>query len=153
MIVIERALLSVLLLTLALVAYRLFNAGLLRRRTRLSLQLPDYQPGRPAVLYFTMPYCAPCDTVQAPALRDLQTRFGDGLQVIEIDASRSPDQADHWGVLSVPTTFIIDVEGRPRGVNHGVARADKLERQLAAIGIVPPTQKTSAWPAVYGVDE
>ncbi|HLE53485.1 MAG TPA: hypothetical protein VI755_15570, partial [Anaerolineales bacterium] len=38
--------------------------------------------------------------------------------------------ADYWGVLSVPTTFIIDRRGRPRRVNHGVASAEKLFKQI-----------------------
>jgi hypothetical protein len=33
--------------------------------------------------------------------------------------------------LSVPTTYIIDSQGQPRFVNHGVALYEKLSRQLA----------------------
>jgi protein-disulfide isomerase-like protein with CxxC motif len=38
--------------------------------------------------------------------------------------------ANEWGVMSVPTTFILDKDGRPRQINHGVARAEKLLAQL-----------------------
>jgi hypothetical protein len=55
------------------------------------------------------------------------------LQVIEIDAVAQPDLADHWGVLSVPTTFIIDGYGQVRRVNHGVASADKLHAQIEEV--------------------
>jgi len=32
--------------------------------------------------------------------------------------------------MSVPTTFVIDVTGKPRYVNHGIATAEKLLQQL-----------------------
>jgi thiol-disulfide isomerase/thioredoxin len=88
------------------------------------------RPGTPAILYFTTPDCAPCKTVQRPALRSVQNRLGDRLQVIEVNAYEQPDLAKEWGVLSVPTTFIIDASGRPRHVNHGVTTADKLMEQI-----------------------
>jgi hypothetical protein len=38
-----------------------------------------------------------------------------------------------WGVLSVPTTFILDTKGRPRLMNHGVVREDKLLYQVRKV--------------------
>lgn len=103
--------------------------------------LEDLRPGVPAILYFTTPTCQPCKTVQRPALDRLTNTLGEELQVLRVDASEQPELADYWGVLSVPTTFIIDSGGQPRGVNHGIASAEKLLRQLeAAEGkpLVPP---------------
>ncbi|NIN65297.1 MAG: conjugal transfer protein TraF, partial [Anaerolineae bacterium] len=107
-------------------------------RARRSLKLDNYKPGRTAILYFTSSDCLPCKTVQRPALEKLATSYGDRLQIIEIDATREPRLADAWGVLSLPTTFIIDSQGRPRGVNHGVTRAQLLVRQLEEIGEPAP---------------
>ena len=42
--------------------------------------------------------------------------------------------AKQWSVLSVPTTFILDRDGRPRQVNHGYASTEKLFGQIAALG-------------------
>jgi thioredoxin-like negative regulator of GroEL len=53
--------------------------------------------------------------------------------VVEIDAAAQPDQAGHWGVLSVPTTILIDPAGKPRHINHGVAPAEKLRRQITEL--------------------
>ncbi len=117
----------------ALLAYWLLQRVSLRRAASRVLGLRDYQIGRAAILYFTTPTCAPCKTVQRPAIDSLKRRLDDRLQVFEIDATLRPDLADSWGVLSVPTTFIIDPLGQPRHINHGVATADKLYAQLKEI--------------------
>jgi hypothetical protein len=55
------------------------------------------------------------------------------LQVVEIDAAERPELARRWGVMSVPTTFVLDARGKARYVNNGIARADKLLRQIQAV--------------------
>lgn len=86
--------------------------------------------GVPAVLYFTTPDCVPCRTTQRPALDRLKHDLVEAVQIVEIDATLRPELADYWGVLSIPTTFIIDTSGQPRRVNHGVTSAAKLKQQL-----------------------
>ena len=112
---------------------QLLRVGSRSPRSRIDEGLENLQLGTPAILYFTTPTCIPCRTVQGPAIEALAKRYGKQLQVIKIDAAERPDLADSWGVLSVPTTFIIDRKGRPRQVNHGVALASKLDRQLRAV--------------------
>lgn len=121
-----------------LVGYRLLNRLLLvRAQKNQDASGEPAAGGVPSILYFTTPDCAACKTVQRPALRSLQERLGDRLKVIEIDAQERPDLASRWGVLSVPTTFIIDANGQLRHVNHGVTRAEKLLQQLERSGGVP----------------
>ena len=120
-----------LLITLAAIAfgiglYVLNNRRILSRAPKNSLG----ETGKPVLLYFTTPTCAPCKTVQKPAIAQIQEKLGEMLSVIEVDASQQPEMAERWGVLSVPTTFVIDSRGQARYVNHGVARADKLLKQL-----------------------
>lgn len=95
--------------------------------------LAAFQPGIPGVVYFTSPQCAPCQFQQKPALQGLQADLGDGIQVIEVDALADAAAASRWGVLSVPTTFILDGQGQPRDVNHGVAGTAKLKAQVQRI--------------------
>jgi thioredoxin 1 len=124
---------ALLVILLAIIAYRLVTAwrlAWLRRMERNPLVGLGGRIGVPAILYFTTPDCVPCKTVQAPAIEILQAQFGERLQVIKIDAAERNDLADAWGVLSVPTTFIIDAQGQPRHVNNGVASAAKLRQQL-----------------------
>jgi len=94
--------------------------------------LGEWRPGVPGIVYFWSPDCAPCLTVQKPALAALQEELGDdGLQVLAVNVYERPELAQAWGVLSLPTTFVVDGQGEPHGVNNGVAREDKLRRQLA----------------------
>lgn len=114
-------------LYLAIAKLRLVS---LRRANHVDLGLNDFRIGTPAILYFTTPTCAPCRTVQGPAIEELGAQFGERLQIIKVDASERVDLANQWGVLSVPTTFIIDGQGQPRHVNNGVTSAAKLRQQL-----------------------
>lgn len=126
----ERLLLSLAIIAAGMAAYLTFNRLTLARAGSKVRRLKSYRPGLPAVVYFTTPTCTPCKTMQRPTLRRLQENFGKWFQVIEVDASAHPNLANEWGVVSVPTTFIIDAAGKPRHVNHGVATAEKLIQQL-----------------------
>ncbi|MGD2027433.1 MAG: thioredoxin family protein [Anaerolineales bacterium] len=128
--ILMRALVALGLIAVGTGAYFLVNWLILLRAEYKQLGLADYRPGKPAVLYFTMEGCIPCKTTQRPALFRLLELTGDRVQLIEVDAVEEPKLAESWGVLSVPTTFIIDLQGRPRRVNHGVTLTEKLLDQL-----------------------
>ena len=131
--VVERALILAAFAAVALTAWWLVQRRAARRRDVTGLDAIGYRRGLPAVLYFTAPGCAPCETVQKPALARLDERFQGRLQILEVDASEKPRLADTWGVLAVPTTFIIDAAGRPRRVNHGPTHEHTLMAQLAEV--------------------
>lgn len=101
-----------------------------RRKKESDVVLQRLQPGVPAIVYFTTPGCVPCVTQQQPALKEVESTLGTGIQIVKIDATEEPKAADSWGVMSAPTTFIVDRQGRTRAVNHGVAHSPKLHRQL-----------------------
>ncbi len=106
----------------------LFNAGIKSR------ELPFKLNGKPIILYFTTPDCLPCKTIQRPALRKLKSTIGvKNLQIVEVDATEEAELANQWGVISVPTTFMIDPQGKLKYVNHGVARAEKLLKQIESL--------------------
>lgn len=129
--ILSRALIALAIVGLGIGVYGLTNRAVLMRASRKNYRgLENFKPGASAILYFTTPECVPCKTIQRPAIQTLQQEIGDDLQVIEVDASAQPELANHWGVLSVPTTFIINKSGEPRHVNHGVTRADKLLKQI-----------------------
>jgi thiol-disulfide isomerase/thioredoxin len=134
-----RAFWALLIAGILVAAFWAVNWLIVKQARSKRLGLEDIRPNIPAILYFTTPSCVPCKTIQRPALARLQERMPDALQVIEIDAAVRPDLADYWGVLSVPTTFIIDARGRPRRVNHGVSSAEKLQKQIEEVEGQPLT--------------
>ena len=132
-----------LLETIALVgfgwlAFRLVNTAVLNRAAKAVPAAQEdamFQTGRPAVLYFTTPDCATCKAFQRPQLNRLSGMLGERVQVVEIDAQSQPDLAGRWGVMSVPTTFVLDAAGKPRHVNHGAVTAEKLAEQVLSFDI------------------
>lgn len=124
---------AIVIIVLGLITYWLINRRSLSRAERQIHQLLRPFPNKPVIVYFTTPDCAPCKTIQRPALDKLTSTLGDTLQVLEIDATQRPDLAKSWGVMSVPTTFLLDSKGKPRYVNNGVTRAEKLMEQLQTL--------------------
>jgi thioredoxin-like negative regulator of GroEL len=131
----SRTLITFAICAAGLAAYVFVSRLTLRRAAGKQLGLENACPGLPTILYFTTPTCVPCRAVQGPAIESVAKVHGGAVQVIKIDAQERPEVADHWGVLSVPTTFILDRAGKPRFLNAGVARTEKLERQLTAVGL------------------
>jgi thiol-disulfide isomerase/thioredoxin len=127
-------------LVLALVGFGFYCASrywAVRRGNRLGSGDPLLQtfiPGHPAILYFTSEHCGPCRVQQRPALARLREILGEtSVQIIEVDTDRQLEDAQRWGVMTLPTTYVLDKKGRPHMVNYGVTSTDKLKRQIEQI--------------------
>lgn len=131
--ILSRSVLALAIVVVGIFGYWLINQRLLVRAKSNIFTLFDQLPNKPVIVYFTTPDCAPCKTVQRPALSRISQILGDSLQVVEIDATQRPDLAKQWGVMSVPTTFLLDARGEARYVNNGVTRAEKLMEQLQTL--------------------
>jgi thiol-disulfide isomerase/thioredoxin len=125
-----RSALAIAIILVGILGYWLINQRLLVRAKSNIFTLFNQLPNKPVIVYFTTPDCAPCKTVQRPALNRVTQLLGDSLEIVEIDATQRPDLAQQWGVMSVPTTFLLDARGEARYVNNGVTRAEKLMEQL-----------------------
>lgn len=134
---IERLALLFLAVILAAAGYKILRRWqVVRAVRRVAANDPlvsGLRPGVPAILYFSSPVCAPCHTLQRPALQRLLAELGDRVQVIEVNALEQHDVAARWGVWSVPTTVVLDWQGHPRAVNTGVTAPDTLRRQLQGL--------------------
>lgn len=128
--ILERTLLVLGIIGVGVGICRLYHCLLRVRLRRRRMPLNDGSPTTPVILYFTSPACAPCRTVQRPALRSLMERLGEQLQVVEVDVLRQPELAREWGILSLPATIVLNARGEVRYVNQGVASAEKLLKQL-----------------------
>ena len=129
----SRLIIALALCALGLAVYWIASQWTLHGAQNKRLGLESATPGLPTILYFTTPSCVPCYTMQGPAIESVAKAYDGALQVIKIDAQERPEVADHWGVLSVPTTFVLDRRGKPRFFNAGLARAEKLEQQLMEV--------------------
>jgi thiol-disulfide isomerase/thioredoxin len=125
--------LALVIIGLGAFAYWSINQRLLVRASNNVFTLFKKLPNKPILVYFTTPDCAPCKTVQRPAIDRVSNFLGEKLQVVEIDATERPEVAKVWGVMSVPTTFVLDAHGEARYVNNGVARAEKLLEQIETL--------------------
>lgn len=116
-----------------LLAYWWINQRLLARAQNNVFTLFDTLPNKPVIVYFTTPDCAPCKTVQRPAIQKVSNLLGESIEIVEVDATVRPDLAKTWGVMSVPTTFLLDASGEARYVNNGVTRVEKLMEQIQSL--------------------
>ena len=125
--------LAIVIIGVGAFAYWTINQRLLIRARHNVFTLFSALPNKPVLVYFTTPDCAPCKTIQRPAINQVSHLLGEQLEVVEIDATERPDLAKAWGVMSVPTTFVLDTRGEARYVNNGVARAEKLLEQIQTL--------------------
>lgn len=99
-------------------------------RRGIRVEATALSDDRPALLYFSSENCAPCRLQQAPAIAALQQSMAGRARFQEFDVLEHPTLARRYRVLTVPTTVVLAACGDVVAVNHGVTRADKLQRQL-----------------------
>lgn len=126
-------LIAVGLVALAALALR---AGQARQRRHLVGHVVG-RAGRPSILFFSGATCSVCHTAQRPALDRLAPSLGGRVEVREIDVAGDPALARRFKVMSLPTTVVLDADGRARAVNAGYAPASLLRRQLVDNGLLP----------------
>ena len=89
------------------------------------------QSDEPTFLYFTTAECSQCRFRQSPILTQIEQQFG--IHVVTIDAAAQPEIAAFYGVMTVPSTVLLDRERRAVAINHGLATAPSLQEQLSAV--------------------
>ena len=130
--------------------------------TGASRTLADYR-GKVVLLNFWATWCPPCQR-EMPSLERLRTRMaGRPLEIVAISSAETPDEVSaylskmklgfpvlldtdssntrRWKVFALPTTFVLDAEGRVRHVLTGPAEWDEgealavVESMLAKPGV------------------
>jgi len=133
--VLERLLIVFVAMLAIALLYRLWRLWQHRRLQKLrTVMAPIHLPpgvagGKPTVLYFSTSECAQCRLQQAPILTQLQSRLD--VAVHHIDALEQQALANFYGIMTVPTTVVLDSELRPVAINHGVAPLQTLQSQIA----------------------
>ena len=95
------------------------------RARRLAAGMTSASAAEPYILYFTGDNCTVCRTHQEPALAKLGS-----VRVDKVDAVAERELADRFHVYTLPTTVVMNADGRALHVNYGYAPASKLDRQL-----------------------
>src|ERR1700710_54292 len=82
----------------------------------------------PTIVHFSAVWCGPCASVR----RVVDQVCADLPDVahVEIDMDENPGAARKLSVLSLPTTFIFDADGRQRYRTAGVPKAADLRSAL-----------------------
>ena len=124
--------LEIILIVLVVAA---IGMGLVRRRriqrAQNAIQRLEITPGIPTIVYFWSPRCHLCRNAQKPILERIVEEYSEKyLQLISYNVDESSDMAKAWGVMTIPTTFIIDQSGEVLFVNIGLATDGVLHRQL-----------------------
>jgi thioredoxin-like negative regulator of GroEL len=85
----------------------------------------------PTVVHFSASWCGPCTQVRR-VVNQVCDDLGDVAHV-EIDIDANPGAARRLSVLSLPTTFIFDADGRQQYRAAGVPKADDLRSALTPL--------------------
>ncbi len=85
----------------------------------------------PALLYFTTESCAQCRFQQRPILDRLAAVAP--IPVVTLDAIEQEALARHFGILTVPSTVVLDRRRVPVAINHGVALLQTLQAQVGPL--------------------
>ncbi|MEV4154074.1 thioredoxin family protein [Nocardia salmonicida] len=91
----------------------------------------------PAVLHFSADWCGPCDAVRrvvAGVTAEL-AESPNAPRDIEIDIDADPALARELNVLSLPTTFVFDAEGKERFRISGVPKSGDLRTALEPLTV------------------
>ena len=128
---VERLAETLALIALGMLAYAALLALQKRHANRLA---PHAVPaGRPALLVFTSPTCAPCKLQQLPIVERLWRDWGDRLDLRVVDVVEQPEVAAQFGVWSLPTTIVLDASQRVVAINPGVAGPGRLVEQFRRV--------------------
>jgi thioredoxin 1 len=104
---------------------RYFHA---RRANGINSQ-PDSAVGSPSLLYFRSENCAPC-VAQGRHLEILEDKLGDNISIMKVDVDRERELAQEYGVFTLPTTFLLDSNGKVHQINYGLTTATKFIQQM-----------------------
>ncbi|WNG92249.1 thioredoxin family protein [Mycobacterium sp. ITM-2016-00318] len=85
-------------------------------------------PTGPTIVHFSAVWCGPCSGVRKVV--DQVCAELPAVSHVEIDMDADPEAARRLSVLSLPTTFIFDADGRRRYRASGVPTAADLRSAL-----------------------
>jgi len=78
--------------------------------------------------------CIPCRMMQ-PILAELRKEYAGKLQVDMVDVWKHPEQADEYGIRTIPTQVIYDSSGKEVFRHIGFWPKDEILAKFKEVGI------------------
>lgn len=78
----------------------------------------------PVLVDFYADWCTPCK-MMSPIIEEIAKDFKDKIMVLKINIDESPDIAQKYSVMSIPT-IILFKDGEPKKASVGVTAKEKL---------------------------
>ena len=72
-----------------------------------------FEGEKPAIIDFYADWCGPCKTI-APILEELQTEYGDKLNIYKVNTEEQRELSSVFGVQSIPSLLFVPKEGQPQ---------------------------------------
>jgi thiol-disulfide isomerase/thioredoxin len=132
----ERVAILMMIAVAALGLWRLWRYDQARRLLRVAkagtpLVLAQRLPLGPTVLYFTGEHCAQCRLQQSPILTQLVETLPINLHTV--DAVQEEEVASFYGIMTVPSTILLDRTHSPKAINHGLVSLQQLRQQVTEL--------------------
>lgn len=125
---VERIILSAIIGLIAIAGFEFFNR-VKRFRASTASQINKGEKGS-SILYFRSDNCSGC-AAQNQIIRQLAVDLQKAIKKIDVD--ENPQLAETYGVISLPTTLVMDAAGNARYINYGVVNPRKLTQQWVSV--------------------
>lgn len=102
----------------------------------------NYKGDKPAIIDFYADWCGPCKMV-APILEELDSEYGDKINIFKIDTEEQSELAAVFGIQSIPSLLFVPVNEQPQmavGALPKEAMVNAINEIL--LGEVPETPQT-----------
>ncbi len=129
----ERLFIVITTALLFLAAFQLLLRLQLRRAQNAATEINSIQLKADTVhvVYFWSEHCSQCKSAQKPILdRLLKKTEGEKVALIVLRVEDNDELAKSWGIRTLPTTYVLDRQGKVSHINNGLVSETRLLQQL-----------------------
>ncbi len=96
-----------------------------------------YKGDKPAIIDFYTNWCGPCRQL-APVLKQLQKEYGNSIQIYKVNTEKATEVSRHFGIVSIPTLFLIPAKGTPRVAKGALPKSILIKAIEEVMGVKHP---------------